>query len=338
MNLKDYQQARLPVIENRLQADLSALIPAGDQEMHLMLAYHMGWVGVTGAPKASGKRLRPLLVLMANEACGGDWQSALPAASAVSLLHNFSLIHDDIEDNSDLRRGRPTVWRIWGMPLALNAGDLMFSFPYACLLSLPQSGHTIETVLAALAVLQNTIQQLVHGQHLDMRFETRADVALDDYWQMIAGKTAALIACCCQLGALLAGEDAARQAQWAQFGRSLGLAFQVVDDWLGIWGDPAVTGKDTYSDLLSHKKTIPILYGIAQNQQFAQHWRQGFTQDDLPALAQLLEQEGAQDYTLAQADDLTKQALAMLDDLVPSDNPMRALLTELATTLTRRSA
>lgn len=338
MTLKDYQKARLPVIENRLQTDLSALIPAGDQELHLMLAYHMGWVGVTGAPKASGKRLRPLLVLMANEACGGDWRSALPAASAVSLLHNFSLIHDDIEDNSDMRRGRPTVWKIWGLPLALNAGDLMFSFPYACLLTLPHSGHTQETTLAALAVLQNTIQQLVHGQHLDMRFESRADVTLDDYWQMIAGKTAALIACCCHLGALLAGEDTARQAQWAQFGRSLGLAFQVVDDWLGIWGDPAVTGKDTFSDLLSHKKTIPILYGIAHNQQFAQHWRKGFESQELAQLAHLLEEEGAQDYTRTQADALTSQALALLNDLIQPDNNMHALLTELATTLTRRSA
>ena len=337
MNLNEYMLDRLPVIEESLQHALTRMIPSGNKELEEMLAYHMGWVGEGAGPKATGKRLRPLLVLMTNEACGGEWERTLSAASSLSFLHNFSLIHDDIEDDSDTRRGRLTVWKKWNMPQALNSGDLMFSFSYACMLELHQAGYSPERTLAALNLLQSTIQKLVHGQHLDMAFEKREDVTLDEYWQMIGGKTAALISCACELGALLAQTNQETQQHLADFGRSLGLAFQVVDDWLGIWGNPEVTGKNVSMDLISRKKTIPILFGIEQNKAFAARWKAGFGPEEVETLADLLRQEGAQAYTEAQAQHLTNEALSSLEKGLGSDNEIGQLLIELATKLTKRS-
>ena len=338
MTLNEYMRDRLPVIEETLQHTLKRMVPSGNKELEEMLSYHMGWVGEGAGPKATGKRLRPLLVLMVNEACGGEWKRALPAATSLSFLHNFSLIHDDIEDDSDTRRGRPTVWKKWNMPQALNSGDLMFSFSYACMMRLAEVGHSPETTLRALKLLEDTIAKLVHGQHLDMSFETRDDVTLPEYWQMINGKTAALISCACEMGALLAKTNKKQQKQLAHFGRSLGLAFQVQDDWLGIWGDPAVTGKSASMDLITRKKTIPILFGLEQNKEFTRCWGMGFHPDDVEYMADLLKNEGAQAYTEAEAKRLTKEALDSLEEAFDKENELAQLLTELATKLTKRSA
>ena len=337
MTLNEYMADRLPIVEETLQYALAHMIPEGNKELKEMLAYHMGWVGEGAGPKATGKRLRPLLVLMVNEACGGEWKQAVPAASSLSFLHNFSLIHDDIEDDSDTRRGRPTIWKKWNMPQALNSGDLMFSFSYGCMMHLAEVGHSPETTLQALKLLQETISQLVHGQHLDMAFENRDDVTLAEYWQMINGKTAALISCACQMGALLAGASVEQQQQLAHFGRSLGLAFQVQDDWLGIWGDPEMTGKSASMDLITHKKTIPILYGLEQDKEFARRWHLGFEPEEINNLAELLKKEGAQAYTESEAQRLTQEALSALDNTFSKENPIAQNLVQLAEKLTKRS-
>ena len=336
MNLKEYMADRLPIVEETLQYALAHIIPAEYPELTEMLAIHMGWGGEGAGSKAQGKRIRPWLVLLSAEACGADWRSAIPAASSVSFLHNFSLIHDDIEDNSDTRRGRPTVWAKWGMPQALNSGDYMFSMAYACLMRLRETGHSAETTLDALQILQSTIQQLVQGQYLDMAFETRADGTGEEYWQMINGKTAALLSGCCALGGLLGNASEDTRAHLAQFGRSLGLAFQVVDDWLGIWGNPAATGKAVGIDLTSRKKTIPILHGLAHSEAFRQRWAAALSEADVPDLARMLIDDGAQTYTESLAEDLTQQALDALTLAFPQPNDYSEALRELALTLTRR--
>ena len=176
-----------------------------------MLTYHMGWEGEGAGPEAQGKRIRPLLVLLCAEAAGGNWRAALPAAAAVELLHNFSLIHDDIQDNSPLRRNRPTVWVKWGAAQAINAGDVLFTLAF---LALQDLAGTLppQNVLLASHILQETCLRLTEGQYLDMSYETRPALPLDAYWPMIGGKTSALLACCCELGALVGGaeEPAAR--------------------------------------------------------------------------------------------------------------------------------
>lgn len=337
MDFKSYLEERLPDIEETLHNAMNNIIPSEYPELSEMLSYHMGWEGEGAGPKACGKRLRPLLVLLCAEACGGDWQKSLPVASSVSFLHNFSLIHDDIEDNSATRRGRPTIWTKWGLPQALNSGDLMFSMAYACMIQLNETGHNTEKTLTALNILQLTIQELVQGQYLDMAFETREEVSLDDYWQMVNGKTAALIAASCRLGALMADANEETQNHLADFGRLMGLAFQVVDDWLGIWGDLTQTGKAIGSDLISRKKTIPILFGLKHSINFRMQWRNEIDHNTVSYLADILTTCGAEAHTLAEADRLTEEALNSLNAAFPKSNPHVDILRELSNQMTRRT-
>ncbi len=325
----------LPAIEDELEAAVS---PAGDgrcDELRTMLRYHMGWEGEGAGPKARGKRIRPLLVLLVSAASGGDWKQALPAAVAVELVHNFSLIHDDIEDNSPLRRGRPTVWKKWGLAQAINAGDTMFSLAHLAILGLEET-TSAAVALEAARLLQETCLHLTQGQHLDISYEDRLDLTLADYWPMIRGKTAALLAACTELGVLVAGADAPTRDSYRQFGRDLGLAFQALDDYLGIWGDAALTGKSSASDLVAGKKSLPVLYGLEQNGRFAARWRQGpIDESEVAALADQLAVEGGRDFTLQEAERLTQRALQALREAQPRGEA-GAALEELARSLLYR--
>ncbi len=301
----------LAAVEKQLQVVIGQLDQPLYQGLYKMLAYHMGWLNDQNLPDGRGKRVRPLVVLLACSAAGGAWQSALPAAAAVELLHNFSLIHDDIEDNSDLRRGRPTVWARWGVPQALNAGDAQFTLAHLCLLELKEI--PLERVLRAARLLQETCLALTEGQYLDISFESRLEVTLEEYWTMITGKTAALLAACSGLGAVVAGAQDDVYRSFYTFGQKVGLAFQAQDDLLGIWGDETVTGKSASSDLLAGKKSLPILYGLIHSQPFAARWKHGaIMQSDLPYIVKLLENCGAKDYTQNAADELTAQAVSAL--------------------------
>ncbi|HEX2979271.1 MAG TPA: polyprenyl synthetase family protein, partial [Anaerolineaceae bacterium] len=249
MTLATYTELMRPAVEDELHRVVDAVF-AIQPELHSMLAYHLGWEGDGAGSQAQGKRIRPLLVLLATNAAGGEWESALPAAAAVELIHNFSLIHDDIQDRSPLRHGRPTVWVRWGAAQAINAGDVMFTLAHLALFRLA-SALAPAAVLDAARVLDQACMNLTEGQYLDLSYEKRLDLAERDYWPMVGGKTAALLGCCVELGALVAGAEPAIRADFRQFGISLGLAVQAWDDWLGIWGDAALTGKSTESDLVS---------------------------------------------------------------------------------------
>jgi geranylgeranyl diphosphate synthase, type I len=297
------------LVETGLKATVDLVSEAQYIDLRSMLAYHLGWEGAGSGVEAQGKRIRPLLTLLSAEAFGGDWQPALPAAVAVELLHNFSLIHDDIQDNSIARRGRPTVWVKWGVPQAINAGDLMFTLAYQALLKLEPA----EVAFKATQILSRACVRLTEGQYLDLSYETRQDLDLESYWLMITGKTAALLAACCQLGALAAGADVSKCQAMYDFGLALGKAFQAQDDWLGIWGDVALTGKSVESDLVSGKKTLPVVYALSLNQEFARRWHPGpKTAQEVSSLAALLAEEGARDYTQAESDRLIGEALQAL--------------------------
>ncbi|RCK76235.1 MAG: Octaprenyl diphosphate synthase [Anaerolineae bacterium] len=300
-------------LEKELQSQLNGLAIPPYQLYHEMLAYHMGWIGEGAGPQATGKRIRPLLLLLCTEASGGDWQKALPAAAAVEFVHNFSLIHDDIEDDSQYRRGRLTVWAKWGLSQGVNAGDALFTLSHLAIHRLSVF-FSPETVLHACRLLLETCLQLTQGQFLDISFEDKTDVSLDDYLTMIEGKTAALFATCTELGSLLGQCDPIRQNHYRQFGRYLGLAFQVIDDLLGIWGDESLIGKSTASDLVSGKKTYPVILGLQLNGSFARRWRQGnIKPEEVYGLAKQLEDEGVRTTTQAEAYRLTQQALAELN-------------------------
>ncbi|MCX8063415.1 MAG: polyprenyl synthetase family protein, partial [Anaerolineales bacterium] len=255
-------------LEEELRQNIDCFSKGPYELYHEMLAYHMGWIGEGAGPKATGKRIRPMILLLCTAASGGDWQKALPAAAAVEFVHNFSLIHDDIEDNSQYRRGRLTVWAKWGLAQGVNAGDALFTISHLALHRLSNSLPT-EIVIQSAKLLLETCLQLTQGQFLDISFENRAEISLEEYQTMINGKTAALFAACAQLGAIIANRDKMCQSHFREFGKSLGLAFQIIDDLLGIWGDEEQIGKSTTSDLVSGKKTYPVILGLQSNGEFA---------------------------------------------------------------------
>ena len=164
MSLEQFRKEMLPAIEAALKEAVQPADGARHEALRGMLAYHMGWEGEGAGPKASGKRIRPTLVLLSCAAAGGDWKKALPAAAAVELLHNFSLIHDDIQDDSKQRRGRPTLWAKWGVPQAINAGDAMFALAHMALEGLEKTS-TREIYIEAARLLPRTSLQLTQGQH-----------------------------------------------------------------------------------------------------------------------------------------------------------------------------
>lgn len=336
-----FAQAWLPRIEAELRAQL-APPPSEAAGMYALLRYHMGWEDAQGRPEeaAQGKRVRPLLALMAALAAGGDPAAALPVAAAVELLHNFSLIHDDIEDNSPTRRHRPTLWTWAGVAQAINAGDALFALARLALLGLAEAIEPAR-VLRIQGVFDRTCLHLTEGQFLDIGFEKEAAVSVPAYLTMIAGKTAALLAASAQMGALAAGASEEMAAHFWQFGHELGLSFQVQDDLLGIWGDEAQTGKSAASDILTRKKTLPVLFALAQPGADAAALRHFYTASgpltpaDLPAILTLLARLGAREHAAAVAAQHAQAAQAALA-AIEGDPPGLHLLRDLALTLLGR--
>ena len=234
--------------------------------LYRMLQYHMGWADQDGnlltAPVSQGKALRPTLCLFACEAMMEDWTPALPAAAALEYIHNFSLIHDDIQDGDLERRHRPTVWALWGQPQALVAGNAMRSLADNTALRLTERGVTWEKALRASTLLTQGYLDMTRGQCMDLAFETRRDIRLQEYLTMISCKTGALIRCGTEMGTLIGSDGEESVKAFAACGAFLGLAFQIRDDVLGIWGDEAAIGKAVGNDIRRKKKSFPIVYAL----------------------------------------------------------------------------
>jgi geranylgeranyl diphosphate synthase type I len=231
--------------------------------MARMARYHLGLTDSVGNPTerraVQGKRIRPMLALLTCSAVGGDSAAASPLAAAIELLHNFTLIHDDIQDRSPNRRHRATVWRIWGDAQAINAGDAMFAAAQLTLLRIRDTGVPDGTVIDLLAEFNRIAIDIVAGQVLDLEFEGSPDISPDDYLSMISGKTAAIVRFAAWAGAMVGGADAETAGRLGAFGQSLGVGFQIQDDLLGIWGSRDVTGKDAADDIRRRKQSLPIL-------------------------------------------------------------------------------
>ncbi len=228
------------------------------------IRYHLGWQDAAGAPTEgrAGKMLRPALCLLCCEAAGGEVSSAVSAAAAIELLHNFTLIHDDIEDASDMRHGRATLWKVAGIAQAINAGDGLFAIAQRTMLDLADSGVQSDRVVEAMRLLTDASIELCDGQYHDLSFETRQSVAVPEYEAMVRGKSAVLIAAAAGVGAVVAGATPATTDPFRRFGLALGLGFQVQDDVLGIWGSPDHTGKPAGDDIRARKKSYPIVYAM----------------------------------------------------------------------------
>lgn len=298
-----------------------------------MLHHHMGWDA--RAPLAAGKRTRALLVLLCAGASGGRWQRALPVAAAVELAHNFSLVHDDIQDGSTLRRGRPTVWSVWGRAQGINAGDALFAHAHLALARAAQLPPAMR--VRALELLGAACVELTAGQQLDLAFESEALVQPEQYLRMAHGKTAALLAAAAEMGALAGGATARVRTHYRSFGAQLGIAFQIRDDLLGIWGTGA-SGKSVASDIESRKKTLPLVYGCSVSPALAAAYRplaQGGA--GTAEIIALLEQAGARAYTEAREQAAARAAEAQLLLASPRGVAGRALR-ELTAQLLGRAA
>ena len=304
-----------------------------------MLHYHLGWADAAFQPcrAKAGKRVRPVLCLLACQACGANWERALPAAAAIELLHNFSLIHDDIEDQDQTRRGRPTVWALWGQAQGINTGDALFALAQLTLVGIAERGVPAATVVAAVRLFNRTCLALTCGQHLDIGFESRDDVTVSEYLTMVEGKTAALIACACEMGALIAAAPDARRQHLRAFGHHLGMAFQMQDDILGIWGDPAHTGKPVGSDLVRRKKSLPIIHGLGQSPALATLLAQEtLSAADVRRATELLEEANSRAYADHLAQEHHAQALAALVE-AGLEGPAAQALRALVQTLLQRN-
>ena len=327
-----------------LDAVLRALVVSPDSvynSYYGMFRYHLGWTDANFVETRtdSGKRIRPLLCLLSCEAVGGNWRTALPVAAAIELVHNFSLIHDDIEDQSDERRGRAAVWKVWGLAQGLNAGDGMFMLARLALDQLGRHGIPAEKCASVNLEFDATTLALCHGQFLDLGFESRLDVTVDEYLQMIRGKTAALISASTRIGAMLGTEDKATIDAFSRFGENIGLAFQVTDDVLGIWGDPSLTGKSAATDILSKKKSLPAILGLSDAQHGAAlraiYSQPALSPGDVARVLELLDAAQARKESQRRADEFRARALDALEDSGLNNRAMN-LLRKIADAMTRR--
>jgi geranylgeranyl diphosphate synthase type I len=233
-------------------------------QFYAMMEYHLGWRDGELRPSNldPGKLLRPQMALLAACAVGGSAARALPLAAGIQLIHDFSLIHDDIEDNSDTRRGRATVWKKWGLAQGINTGDGMFVIAHLAVHRLAEAGVNAPLVLEILRRFDETILRICEGQFLDLSYEGNLSITEDDYLAMINRKTAALVAGATEMGAMVGEANEASTRALFEFGHNLGLAFQIQDDILGIWGDPTLTGKPYAADLYQCKVSLPIIHAL----------------------------------------------------------------------------
>lgn len=301
------------------EAEILRLVQDRDPSTHglyEMVRYHLA---LDGSGASGGKRVRPLLGLLAYASIAGDHERALPGAAAVELGHNFSLVHDDIEDGDVERRHRPTLWRVHGVPQAINTGDTLFSLSRIALHRLTDLGFSDSKVLRLMRLYDETCLALCEGQYIDIATsESDELMSVGAYFDMIGRKTAALIAASIEAGALLATDDDAVIARYRGFGWALGLAFQLNDDLLGIWGAEQATGKEA-SDVAHRKKTLPVIYAAEhagpedRARLLALYAAATPTADDVAEIVAILGRAGAREYTRDQARRYRDEALAELD-------------------------
>ena len=316
---------------------LAAAVDRLSPEVRTVAAYHLGMTDAEGRPSGSGgKALRPALALLSARAAGASPRRGVPAAVAVELVHNFSLLHDDIMDGDTERRHRPTAWKVYGVGPAILAGDALLSLAQDILLeeSGPQGAWAARCLSAA-------VQRLIAGQGADLAFERRDDVTLGECLAMAGDKTAALMACSCSIGAVYLGAPPALAMGLAAFGAHAGLAFQLTDDLLGIWGAPEITGKPVRSDLRTRKKSLPVVAALTsdtdQGRQLGDLLARPvpLSEEDLVLAAKLVEEADGKRWAEAETDTQLAEAERCLAEAeIPDD--VRAEFSAIAQFITTR--
>ena len=312
--------------KRRVEEELSrSVLSASSAGLYFLLQYHMGWLDRWGNQARSaisqGKALRPTLCLFACEALSQDFTKALPAAAALELIHNFSLIHDDIQDEDRERRHQPTTWHLWGVPKALVAGNAMQSAGDLALLNTVHHDAFPEINIKISQLLTDNYLEMIEGQCLDLAFEANTDITTAEYLGMIARKTGALIRSGLEIGAMVASDDITAIQSFSQFGGFLGRAFQIRDDILGIWGDVSTTGKATGNDIRRRKKSFPVVFalnhadGRSRDHLLEIYDRQALEDDDVSTVLSILNEVGAQEHSQRIVESNAVDALDALEEV-----------------------
>ncbi len=316
-----YRDIIVTTLKERLSQDF---LPVYD-----MLRYCMGWSDKDGNPVngAMGKSLRPSLCLFACEAVGGQIRHALPAAASLELIHNFSLIHDEIEDFDETRHHRPTLWTLWGINKALVAGNVLRIVADRSMEMMKiDEGKDAERVVKGVELLTEACLEMIEGQYMDISFEGRIDITLDQYMAMISRKTGALIRCSLQLGAAMGTENLATLETFRKTGTSLGFVFQIRDDILGIWGEEKSTGKPVGIDILRKKNSLPIVHAMDKaDKKGKELLREIYSlehpgEQEVAAVLEIMEQAGTRDYAQKLAYEYEGKALKLFSQIRLSDS------------------
>lgn len=263
-NLNQVDASALDTLFEPIMQRVIAEIGVTSTLLEQIADYHMGWRNadlspITGDLPNPGKRVRPRLAMLATAAIGADPSLAAPVAAAIELLHNFTLVHDDIQDRSHLRRHRPTVWSLWGEAQAINAGDALFAASHLALFEVALASETAALLPQLANAFERTTLAIVGGQTMDIENEGDSSVSLERYLQTITGKTSAIVEFSAWAGGMVGGASASEARDLATFGLATGLAFQIRDDVLGIWGTAAETGKTAADDIRRQKQTPPLI-------------------------------------------------------------------------------
>lgn len=302
----------------------------------------MGWMDENGksSNNGGGKYLRATLALMACESICGDFSPALPVAAAIELIHNYSLVHDDIQDDDEFRRHKPTVWKIWGKPQAINVGSAMKTIANNSVFALSGSDIPLIRLIEILKVINGGCLQMIEGQYLDISFEGKKKIKVEDYLEMVHRKTAALIESSLQIGALLF-LDPDKVEPFKKFGNLLGMAFQIEDDILGIWGNDSQTGKPSGNDIKKKKKSLPIVYFLNNSSHdkrelFEEIYKSEYiTENDFNRIMEFLNESDTREFCNKTAQSYHKAAMDELEKL-PVKNGWIVQFKEVAEFLLKR--
>jgi geranylgeranyl diphosphate synthase type I len=324
----------LPSFFSRYQSTIDGALREELQGRELSLyethRYYMGWTDTAGVPSdgGGGKRLRPTLTLLACESAGGEIEKALPVAIALEYVHNFSLIHDDLEDGDRFRHHRPTVWAVWGEAIAIVSGNAMLKVADRAAMRLAERGVGLEVSLEAQRALTTGYLRMMEGQYLDIEFESRPSISVQEYLDMIERKTGALIEAAIYLGALLgrpAGAGRELADGFRMVGHDLGRIFQIRDDILGVWGG-AETGKPVGADIQRKKKALPAVHALSQSvgaskKRLAEIFAlEEITGSDVEDVLEIMAAMGTQEFCQSMAAERWQRARNVLQSLrIPAD-------------------
>ena len=316
---------------NALEAEMKDVFASREGFLYDLLRYHMGWTDQQGTPQDSPPRLhfQSMLTMVCCQALSGDYSDSLPAAAGIEFVHNYTLVHGDVQSNRAVSEDRPSVWWVWGPAQAINVGDGLHALGRNTIMRLAQRGISPERVLPAVTSLDKACLALCEGQYMDLEFQEKLMVTSADYHDMIGRKTGALTGCATELGAIAAGAGDNVRATYQKMGQGLGMAWQISLDIADLWGrrDDGMTS----SNILNKKKSLPLIYAL-ENSPLADkralgnvYMKRVLQPEDVTQVIGILDQAGARQFAESRARELAEEALSGTGLAAEGLGPLRDL-------------